>query len=321
MMPDRSLHILLLGATGTIGRATALALLAAGHRVTAVVRAGAAPLPPGIHRQEADVTQPSAVAAVIGDGRFDGIISCLASRTGAAPDAWAIDHAANSLALKAAIAKGIPRFVLLSAICVQKPMLDFQRAKLAFEAELQAASLRWSIVRPTAFFKSLSGQVERVRAGKPFLLFGNGQLTACKPISDADLARYLVLCLTDPAFENRILPIGGPGPAITPLDQAQMLFNLTGQPPRLKRVPVALMTAIIRVLSALGRFSPAMAQKANLARIGRFYATESMLVLNPATGQYDPDATPEFGTDRLADHYAALLRGDTTDDRGAHAVF
>jgi divinyl chlorophyllide a 8-vinyl-reductase len=54
--------------------------------------------------------------------------------------------------------------VLLSAICVQKPLLEFQRAKLKFEAELQATaeadpSLTYSIVRPTAFFKSLGGQV------------------------------------------------------------------------------------------------------------------------------------------------------------------
>jgi divinyl chlorophyllide a 8-vinyl-reductase len=249
------------------------------------------------------------------------VISCLASRTGAPKDAWAIDHRANSLALAAAIAADIPRFVLLSAICVQKPLLEFQRAKLAFEAELQAEAIKWSIVRPTAFFKSLSGQVARVQAGRPFLVFGDGRLTACKPISDADLGRYLVACLTDPALENRVLPIGGPGPAITPLDQAQMLERLTGQPVRLKRVPVALMDGIIAVLSALGRLSPKLTEKTNLARIGRYYATESMLVLNPATGQYEADATPEFGTDRLADHYAAMLNGTARDDRGAHKVF
>ena len=46
-----------------------------------------------------------------------------------------------------------------------------------------------------------------------------------------------------------------------------------------------------------------------------------MLVLDPATGRYDADATPETGTDTLADHYARLLRGEAADDRGAHAVF
>lgn len=319
-MPNLSLRVLLLGATGTIGRATAAALVEAGHEVVAVVRPGASG-PAGCARLEADVTQAGALAAAIGTARFDAVISCLASRTGAPKDAWAIDHRANSLALAAAIAADIPRFVLLSAICVQRPLLEFQRAKLAFEAELQAEAIKWSIVRPTAFFKSLSGQVARVQAGKPFLVFGDGRLTACKPISDADLGRYLTACLTDPALENRILPIGGPGPAITPLDQAQMLERLTGQPVRLKRVPVALMDAIIAVLSALGRLSPKLAEKANLARIGRYYATESMLVLNPATRQYEADATPEFGTDRLADHYAAMLNGTARDDRGAHKVF
>ena len=319
-MPNQSLRVLLLGATGTIGRATAAALIAAGHEVVAVVRPGASG-PAGGARLEVDVTQAGALAAVIGAARFDAVISCLASRTGAPKDAWAIDHRANSLALAAAMAADIPRFVLLSAICVQKPLLEFQRAKLAFEAELQAEAIKWSIVRPTAFFKSLSGQVARVQAGRPFLVFGDGRLTACKPISDADLGRYLTACLTDPALENRILPIGGPGPAITPLDQAQMLERLTGQPVRLKRVPVALMDGIIAVLSALGRLSPKLAEKANLARIGRYYATESMLVLNPATGQYEADATPEFGTDRLADHYAAMLNGTAHDDRGAHKVF
>jgi divinyl chlorophyllide a 8-vinyl-reductase len=321
-MPNRSLRVLLLGATGTIGRATAAALGAAGHEVVAVMRpGGGAAVPDGCAALAADVTEPGALAAAIGTARFDAVISCLASRTGAPADARAIDQRANSLALAAAIAADIPRFVLLSAICVQKPLLEFQRAKLAFEAELQASGVTWSIVRPTAFFKSLSGQVARVQAGKPFLVFGDGRLTACKPISDADLGRYLTACLTDPALQNRILPIGGPGPAITPLDQAAMLERLTGQPVRLKRVPVAVMDGIIAVLSTLGRLSPKLAEKANLARIGRYYATESMLVLNPATGQYDADATPEFGTETLADHYAALLDGTARDDRGAHKVF
>ena len=278
-------------------------------------------MPEGCAALAADVTEPGALAAAIGTARFDAVISCLASRTGAPADAWAIDQRANSLALAAALAADIPRFVLLSAICVQRPLLEFQRAKLAFEAELQAEAIAWSIVRPTAFFKSLSGQVARVQAGKPFLVFGDGRLTACKPISDADLGQFLVACLTDPALQNRILPIGGPGPAITPLDQAAMLERLTGQPVRLKRVPVALMDGIIAVLSTLGRLSPKLAEKANLARIGRYYATESMLVLNPATGQYEADATPEFGSETLADHYAALLSGTARDDRGAHKVF
>ncbi len=313
-----TLNVLLLGGTGTIGRSTARALLAEGHQVTALIRPRAdAALLPGCTVKKGEF--PDALTAAMSG--IDCVVSCLASRTGAPQDAWAVDHAANSAALKAAVAAGVRHFTLLSAICVQKPLLEFQRAKLAFEAELQAAPLDWTIVRPTAFFKSLSGQVPRVAQGRPFLVFADGKLTACKPISDADLGRFLALTLTDPAMRNRILPIGGPGPAITPLDQAAMLERLTGQPVRIKRVPVSLMHGIVGLLTALGTLYPGLRAKAQLARIGRYYATQSMLLWNPASQSYDADATPEFGTDRLEDHYAAMLRGDVADDRGAHAIF
>ena len=122
----------------------------------------------------------------------------ISSRTGAPKDAWAIDHQAHLHALAAARQAGVRQMVLLSAICVQKPLLAFQQAKLAFERALVDSGLTWSIVRPTAFFKSLAGQVARVQQGKPFLLFGDGALTACKPISDDDLGDYIAGCLTDP---------------------------------------------------------------------------------------------------------------------------
>jgi divinyl chlorophyllide a 8-vinyl-reductase len=179
----------------------------------------------------------------------------------------------------------------------------------------------WSIVRPTAFFKSLSGQVERVKRGRPFLVFGDGRLTACKPISDDDLADYLAGCLDDPARRNRVLPIGGPGPAITPRQQGEHLFALLGRAPRFKQVPVALLDAVIGVLGAAGRVLPPLAAKAELARIGRYYATESMLVLDPASGRYDADATPSTGSDTLFDFYARLISGQAAPERGDHAVF
>ncbi len=333
MISPHPRRVFLLGATGTIGRATARALVARGHDVVCFVRPRAgvggrlapddsAKLLEGAGLRFGEVADPASLAR---DGfrgeRFDVLVSCLASRTGTPKDAWAIDHAAHGAALAAARAAGVTQVVLLSAICVQKPLLAFQHAKLAFEAELIASDLTWSIVRPTAFFKSLSGQVERVQRGKPFLVFGDGTLTACKPIGDDDLAGYLAECLDDPARRNRILPIGGPGEAITPRQQGEALFALLGRKPRFRRVPVALLDTIIRVLGTLGRLRPALAEKAELARIGRYYATESMLVLDPATGRYDAAATPSTGTDTLFEFYARLVAGEASVERGDHAVF
>ncbi len=210
-----------------------------------------------------DVTDPASIKR---DGfrgeRFDALVSCLASRTGTPKDAWAIDHQAHLHALVTAKEAGVSQMVLLSAICVQKPLLAFQRAKLAFEVVLIESGLSYSIVRATAFFKSLSGQIDRVKSGKPYLIFGNGMLTACKPISDEDLGAFLAECLDDPVRQNRILPIGGPGPALTPKQQGKMLFALLKRPPRFSRVPVGLLDAIIAGLAFAGRFSSALADKA-----------------------------------------------------------
>lgn len=322
-------HVFVLGATGTIGRALVRALVERGHSVACLVRsrsnddhAAIRADFPGADIRFGDVTNPASLAR---DGfcgeRFDALISCLASRTGAPRDAWAIDHTANLHALTAAKAAGVAHMILLSAICVQKPRLAFQHAKLAFEAALSASGLAYSIVRPTAFFKSLSGQVERVKAGKPFLVFGDGELTACKPISDTDIANYLVDCLDDPGLHNRILPIGGPGPAITPRQQGEALFALLNRPPRFTHVPVAMLDVVSATLGALGRVVPSLAEKAELARIGRYYATESMLVWDPETGRYDADATPSTGADTLFDYYARLIAGEAAPERGDHAVF
>ncbi|MFY8082806.1 MAG: NAD(P)H-binding protein [Rubrivivax sp.] len=329
-------RIFMLGASGTIGQATVRALVARGHEVVCFVRpragVGGALGPqelarrlPGAELRYGEVTNPLSLAR---DGfageRFDVLLSCLASRTGAPRDAWAIDHQAHVDALEQARRCGITQVVLLSAICVQKPLLAFQQAKRAFERVLIDSGLNHSIVRPTAFFKSLSGQVERVRQGRPFLVFGDGRLTACKPISDDDLGDYLADCVDDETRHGRVLPIGGPGPALTPREQGEHLFALLGREPRFKQVPVAVMDALIGALGLAGRAVPALAAKAELARIGRYYATESMLVWDAAAGRYDEQATPSWGRQTLWDHYAALVRGDATasdTQRGDHAVF
>jgi divinyl chlorophyllide a 8-vinyl-reductase len=318
-------RVLMLGATGAIGTATVRALVAAGHDVVCLVRPGrerSADMFAGAEARFGDLVDADVpVREGFRGERFDAVVSCMASRTGAPKDAWAVDHLAHSHALKAAKAAGVTKFVLLSAICVQKPRLEFQKAKLAFEQELITSGLDYSIVRATAFFKSLAGQIARVKRGKPFVMFGDGRLTSCKPISDDDLGRYLAECVSDPSRSNRVLPIGGPGPAITPREQGEKLFALLGREPRFSQAPVVMLDAIIVALSAAGRVVPALRDKADLARIGRYYATESMLVWDARAGRYDADATPSTGSDTLFDYYARVVAGEASVERGAHSVF
>lgn len=288
-------RVALAGASGTIGAAVRRQLETEGHRVTVLGRnvlADRAALAAALEGEEAQV-----------------VISCIASRSGAPGDAQAVDYQANSTLLKAAQAAGAAQFILLSAICVQKPLLAFQHAKLRFEAELAASGMAYTIIRPTAFFKSLSGQVKRVKAGKPFLIFGDGNLTRCKPISDADLARFITSAIESPEMQGKIVPIGGPGPAISLRDAGEMLFAIAGKEPRFTSVSPRMFTAAARVLGLFAPRSGWFAEKAEYARIAHYYATESMLVLDTVTGRYSAELTPEFGEDRLQDHYRQLLAG------------
>lgn len=318
------MRVLLAGASGTIGGAVASQLIADGHHVTAVGR-NAKPLPPNCSVLVADITLEDDLIRVLQGETFDVVISCIASRTGVAADAWRVDYQANRFLLNAALSSGVRRFVLLSAICVQRPRLEFQRAKLKFEAELRNADLEHCIIRPTAFFKSLSGQIKRVCDGKAFLVFGDGQLTRCQPIGTVDLAKFIVLCMTRPDARNATLPIGGPGPAITPLQQGQLLFQLTGKKAKFRHVPVQLFSIAAFILSPLAKFSSRFAAKAELARIGAYYATESMLLWDDQSQSYDEDGTPSTGSETLRDHYQRLLAEDDSNKRddqlGAHKLF
>ncbi|MFK7915408.1 MAG: NAD(P)H-binding protein [Pseudomonadales bacterium] len=318
-------RVLLAGASGYIGQEVAAQLVQRGYDLTIVTRPEADPISdPRLQSARSIVVSlesADACRAGLTAERWDVVISCIASRTGTALDSGAVDYQANANLLNATTHPS-RHFVLLSAICVQRPRLAFQRAKLKFEAELQDAPGVWTVVRPTAFFKSLAGQLPRLQAGKPFLMFGDGTLTACKPISAADLAGFMCGAIEQPALRNQILAVGGPGPALTPRAQGEMLFELLGATPRFRSVPSGFLAVLAACLAPVAAISKRARQKAELLRIGHYYATESMLVWDRDTSQYSAEATPEYGCDTLRAYYAALIEnGMGSEDLGEQKLF
>lgn len=317
------MRVLLAGATGYIGQAVLKELAAKGHEVIALARPGHTLVVEdnqSVTVVEADITMDVDWDAQV--PAVQAVVSCLASRTGAPDDALRVDFEANQRLLARAERDRAAHFVLLSAICVQKPVLAFQQAKLRFESALYDSPVPATVIRATAFFRSLVGQLARVQAGKPFLVFGSGERTACKPISDRDLARFIVGQLDEPREGTVQRIIGGPGPAITPLAQARMLCDAAGQPCRLRSLPVNLFTWLRWAITPLALFSQRMADRAEFLRIAQFYASESMLVWDEVAQCYDADATPEFGEDTLDDFYHAVCAGARPPpDRREHSLF
>ena len=83
----------------------------------------------------------------------------------------------------------------------------------------------------------------------------------------------------------------------------------------------SLVTLSFGGLGAASRVLPPLVAKAEFARIGLYYATESMLALDPETGRYDRALTPSTGSDTLFDYYADVINGKATVERGDHSVF
>ena len=242
--------------------------------------------------------------------KVDVIISCLASRTGEPKDAHLVDYKLNCLLLEKAKALKCSQFILLSAICVQKPRLAFQFEKLAFEEELKKSGLNFSIVRPTAYFKSLSGQIENIKKGKPYVYFGDGQITQCNPISEKDLSLYILSCIKDKTKWRKILPIGGPKQSITPKDIGKILFEIFEVSPKYKSFPTKILDVIRVLLLIISPLSNWAKNKSELIKIAKYYATESMLIWDETKKCYDSNMTPSTGKDTLRDYFYSIRNLD-----------
>ena len=300
--------VLLLGYTGYIGTTLAKVLLEKNIQIVCPVRNERA-----LKKKENIVfVNMSQIESFIETSKVKPttVISCIASRKGGITDSWDVEYTLNKFFLNLCKRVGINRFILLSAICVQKPTLEFQKAKLAFETLLKNSTLEYEIIRPTAFFKSLSGQIDRVKKGKSFIVFGNGELTTCKPISARDLSEFIIGFVLRKRAENKIHLVGGPGPPISPKNQAELLFKLSKNEKKITRISPSLFLVIIYVLMPLSKISKKIQDFREFLKIAYYYATESMLFWDEKNHAYSSDKTPEFGKDTLEDYYKKILDKD-----------
>lgn len=301
------------GATGYIGKSVVRESVRQGYQTIALVRdtskvedskALYGEFFEGAKVVECDVTNADELLQTMKEitsqdpsKKVEAIISCLASRSGIKKDAYAIDYQATLNCLQAGMDTKAGHFVLLSAFCCKNPWLQFQQAKLKFEAALEAQDkMTYSIVRPTAFFKSVSGQLEVVQSGAPFVMFGDGEVTRCNPMAESDLATYLVECIADKSRHGKVLNIGGPDEPLTMQTQGEMLFDAVGKKPNFFYAPLWLFDVIIDSLQFLADTfnSEKLENAAETGRIGKYYAVEDMLTTEPEE---------KFGTITLQEHY------------------
>ena len=294
-------RVVVVGATGYIGKYVVKESVRRGWETVAFVRPGSTPREDyfaGAEVIEGDVCDEKSVRDLAFEKKTDVVVSCLASRSGIKSDSFKIDYQATLNCLNAARDAKVDHFVLLSAFCVRNPILQFQKAKLKFEDALtNAGDIKYSIVRPTAFFKSVSGQLELLQQGWPFVMFGDGKICKCNPISENDLAAYMLNCVDEQDKWNQILDLGGPDDGMTMAEQGEMIFDIIDKKPSFIKAPIGIFDAIISFLAWLGQYNEGMEDAAELARIGKYYAVEDMLTTEPKE---------KYGTMTLRQHYERI---------------
>ena len=327
-------RVVVTGSTGYIGRQVVKELVARGIPTQALVRSLPGPSDAVMSKYLAgaevvvcNVLDAAETARCVDAFKPTAGICCLASRSGLGKDSWNVDYGGGVSFLRALEQHGA-HYVLLSAFCCGKPLLQFQLAKLKLEEELRASPLSThSIVRPTAYFKSLDGQLESVRKGNAVMYFGDGTCAA-NAISEKELATYMVDCAVDPVTTHDMLNetrnLGGPDvPPIPKRAQGEMIYDTLNVPADKRRflaLPLAIFDVLIGTFTGLERFARWLpvgggpdselagkfADGAEVARIVKYYASEPMVATGPKE---------VYGTMTLADHFRAVAdRGGVLEE-------
>ena len=250
------MRVLLTGATGLIGSATATQLLAEGHEVVGVGRR-AGPPRTGMRWVELDMRSAGRPEHWLPHlAGVDAVINCAGVLQDNASDSTEAAHASGPAALFAACEKaGIRRVVHLSAIGVDhETPTEFSRTKAQGDKALMARGVDWVILRPSVV-------VGRGAYGGSALLRGLASLPIVPRVPDAgklqivqldDLVATILWFLRPDAPGRVQLEVAGPHPLAFDDVVAAYRRWLGWEPGRQVRVPRWLMSAMYRLGDFVG---------------------------------------------------------------------
>lgn len=252
--------ILVVGATGYMGRETVKQLLAKGIPVRAMTRTPekAADLKElGAEVVQGDLIDPPSLARACQGAEV--VIAAAHQLLGAGKySSNAVDNVGHRALIDAAKAAGVKRFVYTSMVGASPDHpVDFNRTKYAIEQYLIHSGLEYTILRGTAFMEwhahNFLGK-EILEKGKVTLL-GKGE-SPTNFIAARDIAYYAVLAATDPRLCNRVIEVGGPGNP-TKNQVAQMYMRLSGKSASVSHLP----RPMLKVMSVIMKpFQPVLSR-------------------------------------------------------------
>ncbi|MGE5659827.1 MAG: SDR family oxidoreductase [Actinomycetota bacterium] len=204
------MSLLIVGATGTLGRQIARRALDEGYQVRCLVRnyrkaaflkEWGAELVPG------SLCEPETLAPAL-----EGISAVIDAATARATDSLSVkqvDWEGKVALIQAAVAAKVERFIFFSFLDAEKypqvPLLEIKRCTELFLAE---SGLNYTVLRPCGFLQGLIGQYAMpILEGQT--IWVPGESSAIAYMDTQDIAKFAIRALSVPATAKKTFPVVG----------------------------------------------------------------------------------------------------------------
>lgn len=229
--------LLIVGATGTLGRQVArraldegytVRCLARSYRKAAFLKEWGAELVPG------DLCEPETLTSAL-----EGVTAVIDAATARPTDSLSIkqvDWDGKVSLIQAAVAAGVERFIFFSFLDAEKypqvPLLEIKRCTELFLAE---SGLNYTILKPCGFFQGLIGQYAIPILDKQ-TVWVPGTSSPVAYMDTQDIAKFAVKALSVPETGKRSFPVVG-SKAWTAEDIIRLCERQSGKQAKVTRTP------------------------------------------------------------------------------------
>lgn len=242
------MNVLVIGATGTLGRQVARRAIDRGDRVRCLVRnlRKAAFLKEwGAELVKGDLNDPQTLPAALEE--IDAVIDAATART--TDSIKKVDWEGKVNLIKAVKAAGIERYIFFSILNVSEhrnvPLMDI---KYCTELYLAESGLKYTILQLGGFMQGLIGQY-----AVPILdnqaVWVTGKISPIAYMDTQDIAKFAVRALDVPETEKRTFPVVG-SRAWAPDEIIALCERLSGQNAKIARLSLP----FLRLMQNIARF-------------------------------------------------------------------
>ena len=241
------MNLLVVGATGTLGRQITRRALDEGHQVRCLVRSfrKAAFLKEwGAELVAGDLRRPESLTPAL-----EGVTAVIDAATTRATDSLSIrqvDWEGQVNLIQAAAAAKIDRFIFFSILDAEKypdvPLMDIKRCTEKF---LIDSGLNYTILRPCGFLQGLIGQyaIPILESQSVWVM---GDTSPMAYMDTQDIAKFAVRALSVPETENQSFPVVG-SRAWGAYEIIRLCERLSSKESRVSRMPIGLLRAMRKI--------------------------------------------------------------------------